>query len=53
MEWDKIFAINKKIIDPEAARFTAISKEKICSLTLVNGPELQAISVPVHPQNPN
>jgi len=49
MEWDKIFAINKKIIDPEAARFTAISKENICSLVLINGPELNAILVPVHP----
>lgn len=49
MEWDKLWALNKKIIDPDCARFTAISKENISSLVLVNGPELSAISVPAHP----
>jgi glutamyl-tRNA synthetase len=43
MEWDKIWAINKKIIDPECARYTAISKENISTLILTNGPELEAI----------
>eukprot|EP00331_Platyophrya_macrostoma_P031979 CAMPEP_0176439066 /NCGR_PEP_ID=MMETSP0127-20121128/19702_1 /TAXON_ID=938130 /ORGANISM="Platyophrya macrostoma, Strain WH" /LENGTH=616 /DNA_ID=CAMNT_0017823225 /DNA_START=55 /DNA_END=1905 /DNA_ORIENTATION=+ len=52
-EWDKLWATNKKYIDPKAGRYTAISKEKICTLKLTNrGPEPEITTVPVHPQNP-
>ena len=29
MEWDKIWAVNKKVIDPVVPRFTALEKEKV------------------------
>jgi len=50
-EWDKLWAINKKYIDPKAGRYTAISKEKISTLELTNFPhELTAHMIPIHPQ---
>ena len=39
MEWDKIWAINKDIIDPVAPRYTAIVKSNACKLIIENGPE--------------
>lgn len=39
MEWDKLWNINKKIIDPISPRHTAIVKEGCVLLTLSNGPE--------------
>ncbi len=54
MEWDKIWAINKRIIDPIAPRFTAIAKDKIAHLFLLNGPkEMEMVSVAMHQQNAN
>ncbi len=40
MEWDKIWAINKKIIDSIAPRFIAISAINPAKLTVINGPEI-------------
>eukprot|EP00330_Aristerostoma_sp_ATCC50986_P005165 CAMPEP_0114594314 /NCGR_PEP_ID=MMETSP0125-20121206/15956_1 /TAXON_ID=485358 ORGANISM="Aristerostoma sp., Strain ATCC 50986" /NCGR_SAMPLE_ID=MMETSP0125 /ASSEMBLY_ACC=CAM_ASM_000245 /LENGTH=756 /DNA_ID=CAMNT_0001794465 /DNA_START=70 /DNA_END=2340 /DNA_ORIENTATION=+ len=55
-EWDKFWATNQKYIDPKAARYTAISKENVCTLTL-NGDkyssEPQVFQVPLHPKNAN
>lgn len=39
MEWDKLWTINKKIIDPVCPRHTAVLEERRVSLTLTNGPE--------------
>lgn len=39
MEWDKLWAINKKIIDPVCPRHTAIIEQRRVLLTLTNGPE--------------
>ena len=33
MEWDKIWAINKKIIDPVAPRYTAVDKNSALSFS--------------------
>lgn len=30
MEWDKLWATNKKILDPIVPRYFGINKEKIC-----------------------
>ncbi|GAA0185416.1 aminoacyl-tRNA synthetase [Lithospermum erythrorhizon] len=38
MEWDKLWAINKKIIDPVCPRHTAVIEERKALLTLTNGP---------------
>ncbi|KAL8548806.1 hypothetical protein ACS0TY_007903 [Phlomoides rotata] len=39
MEWDKLWAINKKIIDPVCPRHTAISEERRVLLNLTDGPK--------------
>jgi glutamyl-tRNA synthetase len=39
MEWDKLWTINKKIIDPVCARHTAVLKDQCVLLTITNGPE--------------
>ncbi|CAK9167152.1 unnamed protein product [Ilex paraguariensis] len=39
MEWDKLWTINKKIIDPVCSRHTAVIEERRVLLTLTNGPE--------------
>ncbi|RZC48856.1 hypothetical protein C5167_017274 [Papaver somniferum] len=39
MEWDKLWTINKKIIDPVCARHTAVLEERRVMLTLIDGPE--------------
>ncbi|XP_042379802.1 glutamate--tRNA ligase, cytoplasmic-like [Zingiber officinale] len=39
MEWDKLWTINKKIIDPVCPRHTSVIEEKSVILILENGPE--------------
>lgn len=54
MEWDKIWAINKDIIDPITPRYTAIVKSQACKLFIENGPEkVEAQSHPLHPKHPS
>lgn len=50
MEWDKIWSMNKKIIDPVCPRYTCIRKEKACNLTIENGPS--EVFYNVAPMNP-
>lgn len=50
MEWDKIWAFNKKVIDPIAPRYTALEFDDPVSV-FVSGAETQCISVPKHPKN--
>ncbi|KAL6494443.1 hypothetical protein OROGR_031243 [Orobanche gracilis] len=39
MEWDKLWAINKKIIDPVCPRHTAVIDERRALLVLTDGPK--------------
>ncbi|XP_065852298.1 glutamate--tRNA ligase, cytoplasmic [Euphorbia lathyris] len=39
MEWDKLWSINKKIVDPVCPRHTAVVEENRVLLTLTDGPE--------------
>jgi glutamyl-tRNA synthetase len=39
MEWDKLWTINKKIVDPVCGRHTAVLKDRCVLLTLTNGPD--------------
>nr|XP_060610232.1 bifunctional glutamate/proline--tRNA ligase isoform X7 [Anolis sagrei ordinatus] len=50
MEWDKIWSFNKKVIDPVAARYTALLKNEVVT---VNIPEAQEEmkEVAKHPKN--
>ena len=54
MEWDKIWTINKKVIDPVARRYTAVATEKAveCEVTgLVDGGGVELMTVDAHPKN--
>lgn len=52
MEWDKIWAFNKKVIDPVAPRYVALLKKEVIP---VNVPEAREESKEVakHPKNPD
>ncbi|KAL6520344.1 hypothetical protein OROMI_032524 [Orobanche minor] len=39
MQWDKLWAINKKVIDPVCPRHTAVIEQGRVSLVLTNGPK--------------
>ncbi|KAJ1283293.1 hypothetical protein BS78_03G117300 [Paspalum vaginatum] len=45
MEWDKLWTINKKIVDPVCSRHTAVLKDQRVLLTLTNGPEESFIRI--------
>lgn len=50
MEWDKIWAFNKDIIDPVVPRYTAIVDKVLVKLT--NGPDANKFEThPLHPKN--
>lgn len=52
-EWDKIWSINKRIIDPVCPRHTAISTDARVPMTLTNGPdEPEVMIVPRHKKYP-
>ncbi|XP_041970133.1 bifunctional glutamate/proline--tRNA ligase [Aricia agestis] len=52
MEWDKIWAINKKVIDPIAPRYTALELKPVpVNLKGVAGDS--KLSVALHPKNPD
>jgi glutamyl-tRNA synthetase len=52
MEWDKLWALNKSIIDPVAPRYNAIVKSTAAKVILENvQDEIQAKSVSLHPKN--
>ena len=52
MEWDKIYALNKQILDPSVPRYTAIGKDGAVKLTITNGPEKpEAVMTELHNKN--
>jgi glutamyl-tRNA synthetase len=54
LEWDMIWAINKKVIDPVAPRFWAIVKENSVSVTINGGPPAPEVrTLPRHKKNPD
>lgn len=50
MEWDKIWAFNKKVIDPVAPRYVALENENRIVVN-VAGAKLESIQVAKHPKN--
>jgi len=49
MEWDKLWAINKQLIDPICPRYTAIAKDKICKIIVANIPDgIKHLMTPAH-----
>jgi glutamyl-tRNA synthetase len=54
MEWDKIWAINKQVIDPISARYTCINEESAVMITLDNfekGDAFEFKTAPLNKQN--
>merc|ERR1719383_140823 len=52
-EWDKIWAINRRVIDPVAPRHTVIESRRV-PLILSNGPTtVEVVTVPKHNKNPD
>ncbi|KAJ7494769.1 glutamyl-tRNA synthetase [Mycena galericulata] len=53
LEWDSLWALNKKSIDPKAPRFWAILEANRVSVHVRNGPaEIYTKSLPKHKKNP-
>uniref|UniRef100_A0A182Q3N8 Bifunctional glutamate/proline--tRNA ligase n=1 Tax=Anopheles farauti TaxID=69004 RepID=A0A182Q3N8_9DIPT len=50
MEWDKIWAFNKKVIDPIAPRYTALENEQRVPVN-VSGVQPGTMQAAVHPKN--
>ena len=52
-EWDKLWALNKKIIDPVCPRHTAVAAAGRVLLRLNNGPDQpEVVAVPKHKKHP-
>eukprot|EP00002_Diphylleia_rotans_P040089 TRINITY_DN9430_c0_g1_i1.p1 TRINITY_DN9430_c0_g1~~TRINITY_DN9430_c0_g1_i1.p1 ORF type:complete len:740 (+),score=168.08 TRINITY_DN9430_c0_g1_i1:49-2268(+) len=53
MEWEKLWVINKRLIDPVAPRFSAVNAADRVPLVLVDGPSTpEPRSLPKHKKNP-
>jgi len=53
-QWDKIWAINKKVIDPIAPRYVCVNKDNASKIIIENGPNpVECRSQPLHPKNTN
>ncbi|XP_041793033.1 bifunctional glutamate/proline--tRNA ligase isoform X2 [Chelmon rostratus] len=50
MEWDKIWAFNKKVIDPVAPRYTALSRSYVVPVSIPEATE-EIKEVAKHPKN--
>ncbi|KAI5949585.1 GUS1 [Candida jiufengensis] len=54
LDWSVIWALNKKVIDPIAPRFTAIDSDNMVPVKLLNGPkEPYSETKPKHKKNPD
>ncbi|KAL4447111.1 hypothetical protein ABPG74_013963 [Tetrahymena malaccensis] len=52
MEWDKIWSINKSIIDPLSGRFSALSSKNLSTVEVTNVPagHVEPVETPLHPK---
>ncbi|KAK2701646.1 bifunctional glutamate/proline--tRNA ligase-like [Artemia franciscana] len=50
MGWDKIWAINKQVVEPTAPRYTAIEKEGRVPV-FISGAKEEALTVQKHPKD--
>ncbi|XP_012532883.1 bifunctional glutamate/proline--tRNA ligase [Monomorium pharaonis] len=52
MEWDKIWAFNKKVIDPIAVRYTALNDNEMVKVNVVDAND-EWLTVQNHPKDPS
>ncbi|KAI6657571.1 Bifunctional glutamate/proline--tRNA ligase [Oopsacas minuta] len=52
MDWDKIWAFNRKILDPVVPRMTALVKQGVVKVRVINA-EVKEGQVAKHPKNPS
>jgi len=53
MEWDKIWAINKKVVDPVAPRYTALPAAAVVRVRVRDAPAAaQRLDAQLHPKVP-
>ncbi|KAF8507309.1 glutamate-tRNA ligase [Hysterangium stoloniferum] len=52
LEWDSIWSMNKKVIDPIAPRFWAVEKNDLVQLTLTGSVPVEVKQNPKHKKNP-
>lgn len=52
MHWDKIWAFNKKVIDPIAPRYTALTLNQTVVVNVAGISKAESIQVAAHPKNP-
>jgi len=53
LEWDKLWALNKKVIDPVSPRHVTLDKLQLVAANLVGGPsEAEVRAMPKHKKNP-
>ena len=50
MEWDKLWAINKKVIDPTAERHTALTKRGLVRVAVQGVTATEIRPVALHPK---
>lgn len=53
MEWDKIWAFNKKCLDPVVPRYTAIEQKDVVKVTLEGYDGQVTVDIALHPKDPN
>ncbi|KAJ3084169.1 hypothetical protein HDU99_002883 [Rhizoclosmatium hyalinum] len=55
LEWDKIWTLNKQVIDPIAPRHTALEREKIAKVKVINADHFEAYTKDMakHKKNPD
>lgn len=53
MEWDNIWTINKRHIDPLVPRYVALDKEGVVKVTVKGAPKRHTKEMPRHKKNPD
>lgn len=51
MEWDNIWALNKRLIDPVVPRYTALEEAKLVRASIAGAPPAHTKAVPRHKKN--